>query len=140
MQADDTTRELTDIGRLEVKKMAEWIAAHYPPDAMLVSPYVRARQTADGVKAVCGTPAFDEICSDITPNADPTLAADYLAALIDMHPEYENWLVVAHMPIVSYLVDQFCPEQMPLFHTAGVAVLDYDTESRVADLISLTTP
>jgi len=37
---------LTELGRLQAQAAAEWIATHYPPDAIVASPLCRAAETA----------------------------------------------------------------------------------------------
>jgi len=37
---------LTELGRRQAQAAAEWIAAHYPPDAIVASPLCRAAETA----------------------------------------------------------------------------------------------
>lgn len=47
----DHERELTDKGRAQAKRMAQWLERHLPEDAVvLVSPAVRAQQTAKALK------------------------------------------------------------------------------------------
>ena len=106
---------------------------------MLVSPYIRAQQTAEGVKKHNAF-LFEETCSDIIPEGNPQIAADYLETLIAMHPQCDTWLVVAHMPIVSYLVDQLSAGNMPIFNTGAVAVLSYDESRHKSQYLSIHAP
>jgi phosphohistidine phosphatase len=59
---------------------------------------------------------------------------------MSLNPEIETWLLVAHMPIVSYLVDQLSPGDMPIFSTAGIAVIRYDEKNRKADFLKIVSP
>lgn len=139
MQADDTSRNLTLVGQQQAEKMGIWLHATHKPTALLVSPYVRAQQTAQGVKKNNAF-TFEQTCSDITPDGNPQIAADYLETLIAMHPECDTWLIVAHMPIVSYLVDQLSPGNMPIFNTGGVAVISYDDTTQKSHYVSIHAP
>jgi phosphohistidine phosphatase len=139
MQADDAARHLTQMGHSEAEKMGLWLFTHHAPDALLVSPYLRAQQTAKGV-AKSNTFKFSETTTDLVPEGKPQIAADYLETLIAAHPKCSTWLVVAHMPIVSYLVDQLCPSNMPIFNTGAVAVLNYDEETHQSQYISINAP
>lgn len=139
MQADDAARSLTQIGFGEAEKMGCWLAKHYLPDALVVSPYVRAQQTAQGV-ANAVTFKYSETCNDIVPEGKPQIAADYLEMLIQTHCEVDTWLVVAHMPIVSYLVDQLSPGNMPIFNTGAVAVIHYDEKTQRSEFVSINSP
>jgi len=57
-----------------------------------------------------------------------------------MHPQCNTWLVVAHMPIVSYLVDQLSPGHMPIFNTGAVAVIEYDEHNQRCYYHSIHSP
>lgn len=139
MQADDAGRKLTQHGHQETAKMGGWLQAQYLPTGLLVSPYIRAQQTATEVKAN-NTFSFEQTCQDMVPEGNPQVAADYLETLIAMHPECNSWLLVAHMPIVSYIVDQLCPGNMPIFNTGAVAVIDYDETKQKCQYRSIHAP
>ncbi|MBE0345360.1 phosphohistidine phosphatase SixA [Pseudoalteromonas sp. McH1-7] len=139
MQADDASRALTQLGLKQAKDMGQWLEQHFKIDAALVSPYTRAQQTAEQVFSF-QSPQFVETCADIVPSGSANTATDYLETLISMHPEHQTWLLVAHMPIVSYLVDCLCPDTMPIFSTAAVAVLEYSEETGRAEFISMQLP
>ncbi len=125
MQANDALRTLTSHGKYEVQIASRAILSDYPIDALLVSPYHRAQETAQIVVANNRAPKFKESVREFTPDADPCVAAQYLTALLETYPEYQNWLIVSHMPMVSYLVDQLCPGEMPIFSTAAIAHLSF---------------
>ncbi|MBB1506291.1 phosphohistidine phosphatase SixA [Pseudoalteromonas sp. SG41-1] len=139
MQADDASRNLTSVGQQQAEKMGLWLQVTHTPTALLVSPYIRAQQTAEGVKKHNAF-LFEETCSDIIPEGNPQIAADYLETLIAMHPQCDTWLVVAHMPIVSYLVDQLSAGNMPIFNTGAVAVLSYDESRHKSQYLSIHAP
>lgn len=139
MQADDAARQLTDNGHQQASKMGAWLKEHYQPDALLVSPYIRARQTADDATINLSLD-YQEVCKDITPDGSAQFAIDYLETLIAMHPECNTWLVVAHMPIVSYLVDQLSPGNMPIFNTGAVAVVKYNETNQKSEYVSIHSP
>ncbi len=139
-QGPDHLRALTAIGNQQADEVGEWLSQRFNPTGLLVSPYVRAQQTADGVKKYCRQLAFEETTSDIIPSADAQRAIDYLRALIEVHPDVDTWLLVAHMPIVSYMVAQLCPDKMPIFPTCGVADISYDEESGKAQWRALYSP
>jgi phosphohistidine phosphatase len=62
----DHERELTIKGRTQAKRMAQWLNQHLPEDAvLLVSPAVRAQQTARALKRTiitCGELDTDTDC------------------------------------------------------------------------------
>jgi phosphohistidine phosphatase len=139
MQADDAARNLTKNGLYEAEKMGAWLKQNFAPNALLVSPYVRAQQTAMGV---CENNEFkfNETTRDIIPDGNPQVAIDYLTTLIDQHSHLNTWLLVSHMPIVSYLVDQLCPGKMPIFCTGSVAVIKYNEKNHRSEYISINSP
>lgn len=137
MCADDANRTLTSSGISEVNVMSEWLATRVSIDAVLVSPYVRAQQTLKLVKKNQKNIKLEQISTDFIPEANSTNSCDFLQALIALHPENNNWLVVAHMPLVSYLVGELCPEQMPIFDTAAIACIEYDDNDGLGELVGL---
>lgn len=93
----DAERNLTENGRLEV----EGAAAHMqnqPLQAILVSPYQRAKQTAEIVRQVLGFSGPVETVPWLTPESDPGDAMLYL----DRRSE-QNLLLVTHQPFVGVL-------------------------------------
>ncbi|KZN64511.1 hypothetical protein N473_14395 [Pseudoalteromonas luteoviolacea CPMOR-1] len=139
MQADDAARLLTERGKTQAIEMGKWLFQSYQPSAILVSPYARAQQTAEAVKQ-SNNFVFAETCNDVIPSGSASFAVDYLETLISMHDEIDNWLIVAHMPIVSYMVDQLVPGEMPIFPTAGVAVIEYCPKTHKSSYKGLHSP
>ncbi|WMN60958.1 phosphohistidine phosphatase SixA [Pseudoalteromonas xiamenensis] len=136
----DESRALTEKGCQQAKMMGQWLAKQaFSPEGVLISPYLRAQQTANQV-LLFNSPRFLETCSDIVPNGNASFAIDYLETLISMHPDIESWLLVAHMPIVSYLVDQLSPGDMPIFQLAACAQIEYDELTRKGFLKGLHIP
>lgn len=138
--ANDEQRKLTTEGCNEVEVMAKQLAASMRIDALVMSPYIRAQQTAAIVANAQTHLSVRETYRDFIPSGDPINAAELLKALIATHEQCSTWLVVAHMPIVSYLVDQFCPTSMPVFCTAEVCEIDYDEMTGKADLVAMYHP
>ncbi|ESP94901.1 phosphohistidine phosphatase SixA [Pseudoalteromonas luteoviolacea] len=139
MQANDAARLLTNRGQLQALEMGQWVSQSYQPRALLVSPYARAQQTADAVRQ-SNQFSFEETCSDIIPSGSASFAVDYLETLISMNEDISTWLIVAHMPIVSYMVDQLVPGEMPIFPTAGIAVIEYCPKTHKAQYKGLHAP
>ncbi|MCG7548887.1 phosphohistidine phosphatase SixA [Pseudoalteromonas sp. Of7M-16] len=139
MQANDAARLLTNRGQLQALEMGQWVSQSYQPRALLVSPYARAQQTADAVRQ-SNQFSFEETCSDIIPSGSASFAVDYLETLISMNEDISTWLIVAHMPIVSYMVDQLVPGEMPIFPTAGIAVIEYCPKTHKAQYKGLQAP
>lgn len=95
--AQDSLRELTDQGRQEVLDSAGHLQGR-PLEAILASPYVRARQTAELVAQVLSFSGVVEIQPWLTPESDP------LEALTQLSRRSEGeLLVVTHQPFVGSL-------------------------------------
>jgi phosphohistidine phosphatase len=137
----DQSRELTSHGRNEVKDMASWLVdqkEHF--DAIFVSPYVRAQQTAEIVKNTLATSIALTTLDFITPEDSAKRMHNYIdVAYIDNSDV--KVLIVSHMPLVSYLVAEFtCGQHAPLFETASIVEIDYDISSVKGQLIAHTAP
>ena len=93
--APDLARELTDKGRKQAARMAEWLTPRLPKDVrILVSPSLRARQTADALEMDY------EVVKEIAPGAD---AAQILASA--GWPEAtDTVVVVGHQPTLGRVV------------------------------------
>ncbi|WP_372766930.1 phosphohistidine phosphatase SixA [Pseudoalteromonas sp.] len=136
----DESRMLTELGRLEAHSMAKKLQQDCQIDAILTSTYVRAKQTADIVAAKQESIRYQESFDDFIPSADAENAAELIKAMVSYKPNLNNWILVAHMPIVSYIVEQFCPDNMPVFATAAVAEIHYNEESGLAQLVAMHLP
>ena len=106
--SSDSQRCLTDRGRAETRQVCLQQKADLEDVThVVVSPYVRAQQTAEIVLELLGLQAVTTTES-IIPGASPEKAVKFLE---DHCQEYgvDNLLVICHMPIVglmtSYLVD-----------------------------------
>ncbi len=117
----DAERNLTEAGRLEVRSSASHLQGQ-PLDAILVSPYQRAQQTAEIVRQVLGFSGVVETVPWLTPESDPKDAMLYL----DRRSE-QNLLLVTHQPFVGvlggWLVNGHRDTPLPMA-TASLAELD----------------
>jgi phosphohistidine phosphatase len=90
----DADRRLTEEGRKRMRAVAKAIAKLDPGyDAVLVSPLVRARQTAEPVAAACGFERPFTETKSLAPNADPI---EVLHELARLGPS--SALLVGHQP------------------------------------------
>ncbi|TKB49836.1 phosphohistidine phosphatase SixA [Ferrimonas sediminicola] len=120
----DSQRTLTDLGQREVMHMGAKLAPEFARcELALVSPYVRAQQSWVCLQASLPEGVAVETLDELVPDADPSLSHDVIAAYADTHGA-ERVLVVAHMPLLAYLVREFVPGiEPPLFATAAVAAI-----------------
>ncbi len=89
---------------------------------LLVSPYLRAQQTADCIDQVYGG-LMRINCDELVPEASPALLLDWLLA----NPVSENTVLVSHMPLVAQLTAVWTGSTARIGYTVGtVACLDVD--------------
>jgi len=132
----DSLRPLSAQGRIEAQGS---VSAHRDSmlkvERLLVSPYLRARQTADivlqdlaSIHAQLGTPAPSiEICDYLVPNANPDHVIEALYSAFHSH-DSTSLCIVSHQPLVGILLDNLCGLE-PGRHrmgTASLAALDVD--------------
>ncbi|WP_417527024.1 phosphohistidine phosphatase SixA [Marinomonas shanghaiensis] len=107
--AHDESRELTELGVAEVKTVAQAFREKGERfDAVFVSPYVRAQQTAKVFLAALDGVVEIKSCPLITPDGRKIDTAQWLN-----DQPYRSILLVTHQPFahqfVDYLVDQPLP-------------------------------
>ena len=93
--SSDAQRRLTSLGRQEVLQSAAHLLGR-PLEAILSSPYVRARQTAELVAEALQSAQVQEIVPWLTPESSVREALALLAA----RPEAEM-LLVSHLPLIG---------------------------------------
>jgi phosphohistidine phosphatase len=90
----DPDRRLTEEGRKRMRAIAKAIAKLDPGyEAVLVSPFVRARQTAEPVAEACGFERPFTETKNLAPNAEPIEVLHELARLRPV-----SALLVGHQP------------------------------------------
>lgn len=138
--ASDALRPLTERGKSESIKMAEWMTKQgHTIDYVLVSPYLRAQQTLDAVKTDLALPNKIETEDGLIPGGNPSHVAHYLRALGDTG--YKNILVISHLPLVGYVVAELCPAvYAPMFSTSTIACVDFDLSKGAGELLWQVSP
>lgn len=119
----DAERPLSERGREQVREAAQALNGTHPGH-FLVSPYLRAQQTAQLVKEVALISAPLTTESQITPDDHPQGVVQLLADL----PEADQILMVSHNPLVSALVSLLVEGHYQGGHamgTASIACIDF---------------
>lgn len=121
----DRERTLTDTGRYHTCEMSNWLAKSVTEfDLVLVSPYLRAQQSWQEVGKHFPEPRKWLVLDDLTPSSDPSTAADLTLAYAEQY-KADNVLVIAHMPLLGYMVSELVRGvEPPLFATSGLALID----------------
>ncbi|QUG74923.1 phosphohistidine phosphatase SixA [Erwinia sp. E602] len=124
--ASDSVRPLTHCGSNETRQMAAWLHGQSVTiERVMVSPYLRARQTLNAVREALPLPAGEDVLPELTPGGDPKSVGGYLQMLADQG--VKSVLVISHLPLVGYLVAELCPQESPpMFATSAIARVDLD--------------
>ncbi len=127
----DADRRLSDAGKKRMKSVARAIAKMEPGyDAVLVSPLVRTRQTAEPVAAACGFRRPFLETKSLLPNADPEEILLELGRL-----GAGSVLLVGHQPHVGRLLGRLATgrrdSEIPM-KKAGLAEIEIDGDPAVA--------
>ena len=134
----DAVRPLTHCGCDESRQMAAWLTEQSVAiERVLVSPYLRAKQTLSTVREALVLPVAEEVLPELTPGGDPAMVASYLQVLANKG--VKSALVISHLPLVGYLVAELCPQETaPMFATSAIACvnLDGDTSGQLEWLVS----
>ncbi|WP_448549177.1 phosphohistidine phosphatase SixA [Thalassotalea fusca] len=138
---DDAQRALTAHGIEEVSAMAQWFRQNkHDVDLVLVSPYVRAQQTAATFCQSADISVKPETVAFVTPSGSAIDVHDYIDGVVGAE-KYSSVLIVSHMPLVSYLVGELTFEgQTPIFQTGAIAEINYDIKKMKGELIGLVSP
>lgn len=126
----DAERTLTERGRLTSLRMAQWLEGQSAEiERVLCSPYRRARQTLQALRAGMTLPEGEEILDGLTPDGDADWVDYYLSALA--HEGVAGVLIVSHLPLVDDIVTTLCPDQPSrMFSTAAIAAIACDPTAR----------
>ncbi len=127
----DADRRLTDTGKKRMRLVAKAIAKLDPAyDAVLVSPLVRSRQTAEPVAAACGFRKTLLETKSLLPNADPEELLVELGRL-----GAGSVLLVGHQPHVGRLLGRLATgrrdTEIPM-KKAGLAEFEVDGDPSIA--------
>ena len=99
--SSDRLRQLTVDGRRQVRKLAQLTSNKIVRfDAVIVSPYIRAQQTAEIFLDCFDAPSCAENSDLITPDSNPQVVIDLLAKRV-----LESILLVSHQPLVGRLLE-----------------------------------
>lgn len=124
----DAERPLTVQGKEESDQIAGWLSQHESvPDYVLVSPYLRARETLERVRQTLKLSDQHEVMPELTPGGNAASVIDYLMVLASKG--IHSLLIVSHLPLVDELVAGLCPQQVAAFSTASVACVDIDSST-----------
>jgi phosphohistidine phosphatase len=121
--SSDASRILTDFGIKQASRAGLWLnQQNLNFDLGLVSPYLRAQQTFSELALHC---RVSQVETDhfLVPGGSPSHIVDLLMTL--PHRGINNVIIVSHLPLVGYLVNELCPDvSPPMFPTAAIACVE----------------
>lgn len=140
----DEARNLTAYGVSQTHGAANWLANHVLSDktidVAMVSPFVRAQQTYDGVISTLAIVQKIDVV-ELTPDAKPREMHRVLDGFLSKNPTIQSIILISHMPLVCYLLDEILlTYQGVLFDTSSMAIIDYDFETGLGDLKAFYHP
>ena len=123
----DKLRALSPAGELEVKHaITNHLESLASVEQLIVSPYLRAQQTAEVAKSLFGNK--DQITSDLlVPSACPNDVIQYVHNLTS-ESGVSSVMLIGHQPLLGILLDQLCGLE-PGRHrlsTASIAAMDFE--------------
>jgi phosphohistidine phosphatase len=121
----DEPRALTPEGRERMRAQARGMARlGIVAEAVVTSPLVRCRQTAEIVAAALGTAARED------PRLRPGARLDQVEDVMIDHPGAEALLLCGHQPDLSVIVAELTGGGRVEFRKGSLAVLDVDRPPR----------
>ena len=121
--SSDSSRSLTPYGIRQAIQAGQWLKQqNFQFNIGLVSPYLRAQQTLAELSSQVSvlTVETDKL---LVPGGNP----EYIANLLSTFPSQgiEQVIIVSHLPLVGYLVNELCPDiSPPMFPTASIACIE----------------
>lgn len=121
--SSDSSRSLTPYGIRQAIQAGQWLKQqNFQFNIGLVSPYLRAQQTLAELASQVSvlTVETDKL---LVPGGNP----EYIANLLSTFPSQgiEQVIIVSHLPLVGYLVNELCPDiSPPMFPTASIACIE----------------
>ena len=120
--APDSSRRLTAEGKELLRPVLSRAAeSGVKPETVLVSPYVRARETAEIAREMLGVSEQPLACDALTPDSDPKSVWDE----VRVHSQASQLMLVGHNPLLSSLLSALIADGRPMdLQTASLACVD----------------
>lgn len=119
----DNERNLSEIGKAQAQKTAEWLQQNTKPSLFISSPYNRAVQTCEIVKQPFPK-ITHQIFANITPDDSAQTAINGLADLLVNMNDDDCVVIVCHMNIIAYIAGLLTGEQPESFSLAEARIFE----------------
>ncbi len=123
--SSDELRELTATGIEQSFNAAQQYLSRRHFDHVFISPYLRAQQTFEQVKAAQVTFTHSATVPWVTPDVSTRQAVNELASL---QGEALNVLIICHQTFAGRLASQLCDGHEQGMHVDTAAIVDIQTE------------
>jgi phosphohistidine phosphatase len=138
--APDSNRRLTLDGKEGLRRvLARAAQTGVKPETVLVSPYVRARETAEIALEMLGVSQEPLFCDALVPDSHPEVVWDE----VRVHSQASQLLLVGHNPLLSELLSVLIAAGRPIeLQTAALACVEVGSAGaqRRGRLLWLLTP
>ena len=114
----DELRRLTSAGRTAARELARRLVENDPPDVVLTSPLLRARETAEAIARAAGVEAEPD--ERLAPGATSEDVLEVIAG------RGAHIVVVGHQPDCGLIAAELLDGAAPPFPPAGLVELDLD--------------
>ncbi|MFY1027235.1 phosphohistidine phosphatase SixA [Actinobacillus seminis] len=142
MAKSDKDRHLNARGRAQAGAQGIWLKKTELGtfDKILVSPYVRTRETAGLIDQVYKGEFAQkyEFWDEITPYGNATNVASYLSLLADQG--VQQVLLVSHLPLVGEIVSEICGVNPVSFYPATLVALNWEKGSSRGNVVEIKYP
>ncbi|GAA0214661.1 phosphohistidine phosphatase SixA [Kangiella japonica] len=121
-------RQISNLGHQQIKQMAKWYAGHLKDlgltlETLLVSPILRAQQTAETFEASFKTLVDYAWRRETEPllksESDPNMTIPFVEEATQ-----GTTLLISHMPLVSHLWAGWLPGETQYFPTSAIGTLE----------------
>ncbi|PXF62482.1 SixA phosphatase family protein [Kangiella spongicola] len=121
-------RQISNLGHQQIKQMAKWYAEHLKGqgltlETLLVSPILRAQQTAETFESTFNTLVDYEWSRETEPllksESDPSMTIPFVEEATQ-----GTTLLISHMPLVSHLWAGWLTGETQYFPTSAIGILD----------------
>jgi phosphohistidine phosphatase len=140
----DQARNLTAYGIRQSKEAGKWLVQNsldtHAINVALVSPYVRAQQTYNGLMSTIAIERKVDVI-ELIPESKAREMHQVLDHFLSDNPTVESIILISHMPLICYLLDEILlNHQGTLFDTSSMAVIEYDVQSGIGELNAFYHP
>lgn len=120
--SDDFSRPLTPEGERVARHLGKWLDSHeINVDQLMCSTALRAKTTAELIDESLGKGSIA-----LEPELYEASVRTFLRAINQISEEYNEVLVVAHNPAITYLAEYVSGQPLSNMEPGGIAILSFE--------------